>query len=238
MGRLNVVSFSGGKDSTAMLFKMIDSGVKIDRIINIDTTMEFPEMYSHIEKVKKMIFPLEIETESFDFEYFFGEYEIKRGDRAGEFGYGWPDFRNRWCTTIKKNLFKNMILGNKHDPRKTPSYRGFSKYENKFLSYVGIAYNEKQRMKGGNYRYPLIDWKMGEKDSLEYCYSLGFDWGGLYEKFDRVSCYCCPLGRMKEFQNVIVYYPKLWEKVKKMDRKSFREFTKDYSVKELTEMFE
>ena len=46
---MNIVSFSGGKDSTAMLLMMIDKGITVDRIICVDTTKEFPQMYEHIK---------------------------------------------------------------------------------------------------------------------------------------------------------------------------------------------
>lgn len=39
-----IVMFSGGKDSTAMLIKMIEEGQKIDKIVFADTMLEFPEM--------------------------------------------------------------------------------------------------------------------------------------------------------------------------------------------------
>jgi 3'-phosphoadenosine 5'-phosphosulfate sulfotransferase (PAPS reductase)/FAD synthetase len=45
----HIVSFSGGKDSTAMLLKMIENKMKIDEIIFCDTTVEFDEMYEHIK---------------------------------------------------------------------------------------------------------------------------------------------------------------------------------------------
>ena len=51
----HIVSFSGGKDSTAMLLKMIEEDMKIDDIIFCDTGIEFPSMYDHIEKVEKYI---------------------------------------------------------------------------------------------------------------------------------------------------------------------------------------
>jgi len=51
----HIVSFSGGKDSTAMLLRMLENGMKIDEIIYCDTTKEFPNMIEHIEKVKKYI---------------------------------------------------------------------------------------------------------------------------------------------------------------------------------------
>ena len=52
---MNIVSFSGGKDSTAMLLMMLVKGITVDRIICVDTTKEFPAMYRHIKKVYNSI---------------------------------------------------------------------------------------------------------------------------------------------------------------------------------------
>ena len=49
------VSFSGGKDSTAMLLMMLEKGMPVDEIIFCDTGMEFPEVYQHIKQVEKYI---------------------------------------------------------------------------------------------------------------------------------------------------------------------------------------
>ena len=49
------MSFSGGKDSTAMLLRMIEENMKIDEIIFLDTGVEFPEMYNHIKQVEEYI---------------------------------------------------------------------------------------------------------------------------------------------------------------------------------------
>lgn len=49
----HVVSFSGGKDSTAMLLKMTELGKPIDCILFCDTGLEFPAMYEHIKSVGK-----------------------------------------------------------------------------------------------------------------------------------------------------------------------------------------
>ena len=54
---MNIVSFSGGKDSTAMLLMMLEKGIDIGRVVCVDTTKEFPEMYRHIEAVQKNNLP-------------------------------------------------------------------------------------------------------------------------------------------------------------------------------------
>ena len=51
---LHVVSFSGGKDSTAMLLGMIERDMPIDYILFCDTGIEFPAMYEHIDRVEKI----------------------------------------------------------------------------------------------------------------------------------------------------------------------------------------
>ncbi len=49
--QFHAVSLSGGKDSTAMLLLMIESGMPIDMVLSADTGMEFPEMYEHLAKL-------------------------------------------------------------------------------------------------------------------------------------------------------------------------------------------
>lgn len=51
----HLISFSGGKDSTAMLLGMLECDMKIDCILFCDTRLEFPAMYDHIAKVEKNI---------------------------------------------------------------------------------------------------------------------------------------------------------------------------------------
>lgn len=47
-----VVSFSGGKDSTAMILRLMELGEQIDEVLFCDTYKEFPAMYDHVEKNK------------------------------------------------------------------------------------------------------------------------------------------------------------------------------------------
>ena len=48
----HIVSFSGGKDSTAMLLMMLQKNMPIDEIVFCDTGMEFPDMYRHIHALE------------------------------------------------------------------------------------------------------------------------------------------------------------------------------------------
>ena len=55
-GSFHAVSFSGGKDSTYMLLRMIEKGLPVDAVLYADTGMEFPEMYDHIARIDTHLF--------------------------------------------------------------------------------------------------------------------------------------------------------------------------------------
>ena len=234
----NMVSFSGGKDSTAMLLRMIEEGFRIDGVLFCDTGLEFPQMYEHIDRVEREtgISIMRVKPES-SFEYMMFEQPIKRradspvtlrygADMAG---YGWAGPKMRWCTNMLKNTPRERLL-------KTfrPHY--------KMRHYVGIAADEQKRLERKNNRnpshiHPLVDWGMTEADCLEYCYRRGYDWGGLYRIFDRVSCWCCPLQSLGNLRKLRVNFPELWEQMKKWDDRSFRKFKPGYTVRELETRF-
>lgn len=103
------------------------------------------------------------------------------------------------------------------------------------LNIFGIAWDEPKRVK--DKIYPLIEYRMTEKECLHYCYGRGFDWDGLYEKFKRVSCWCCPFKSLKELKVLYKEFPDLWMQLKEMYDKSYNQFRCDYTIKELEEKF-
>lgn len=224
----HIVSFSGGKDSTAMLLMMLEKEMQIDDIVFMDTGVEFPEMYEHIKKVEtyinRNITLLKAEK---SFEYMLLDYEKKKGKNKGQKGYSFPDFRNRWCTQyFKKSMIKRYIKEN---------YKDFE-----IIEYHGIAVDEVKRLeknKEKNIKYTLADWNMTEKDCLEYCYAKGFNWNGLYEKFARLSCWCGPLQRLGELKILYEEYPNLWNKLKYWQENTYRKFRSRYTVQDLGDKF-
>ena len=234
---MNVVSFSGGKDSTAMLLMMIERGIPVDRVIYIDTTKDFPQMYRHIEKVQKMIEPIKIERIKIDFDYWFAEHIRTKGREKGQKGYGWPGVRSRWCTALKREAYNHVVFG--------VTYNSYKRKKKDIVEFIGIAYDERHRtqhnksyFRNREVRYPLVEWKVTEKQALEYCYSKGLDWEGLYEKFDRLSCYLCPLQGIKALRILYNEFPELWQKMKELDRYSRKTFRPDYSLEELERRFQ
>lgn len=236
--KYKVVSFSGGKDSTAMTLHMIELGMPIDEVICCDTGKEFPAMYRHIQKVRKVIedagikFTL-LKSEK-DFDYFMFDHEVNRKSKAviekygNPKGYSWPESRKRWCTLhLKIQIVERYLkqLSEQYD----------------VIQYIGLAADEQYRLEreiNKNHIHPLVEWKWVEQDCLNYCYAKGFDWEGLYEIFKRVSCWCCPLQSLSELRNLRIHFPDLWAELKDMDERTWRTFRADYSVKELEIRFD
>lgn len=214
---------------------MIELGEHIDEVVCCDTFKEFPAMYRHIEKVRKVVedagikFTMLKSEKSFD--YYMFEHMPKRKNPAlqGLKGLSWAGSRSRWCTSKLKIDIVNRYFA---DLRK----------QYNVIQCLGIAADEGYRLerennKGDNKRFPLVEWGWSEQDALNYCYKHGYDWEGLYELFDRVSCWCCPLQPLSELRILYENFPDLWGELKDMDNRTWRKFRADYSVEELETRF-
>ena len=218
----HIVMLSGGKDSTAMLLMMLEKGMTVDEIIFCDTGKEFPQMYEHIEQVKQYINrPITVLRAKHTFDYYMFEHKKAYGKYVDKAGFGWPGATNRWCTgRLKVDVIKKYTKHNYKD----------------ITEYVGIAYDEKWRKK--DKKYPLIEWGITEKQALKYCYSKGFTWGGLYEDFNRVSCWLCPLQPLGELRILYNKYPKLWAELMDMDRRTYTPFKDGLALPQIEARFE
>lgn len=224
----NIISLSGGKDSTATLLMLLEKGESIADIVFFDGGWEFPEMYDHIEKLERFIgrsitrlqprLPIDTVTDKSPFDYLFSEVPVrKRASKEIRFyGRGWPHPLRRWCTNCKQTALKAHTLAVTHR-------QGLSL---PLHQCIGFAADETKRTEGITkkassvyyvQRYPLIELGVPEVDALAYCKKRGFDWGGLYDHFSRVSCFCCPLQSDKELRTIRNYYPSLWQRMLEME---------------------
>lgn len=221
-----IVCFSGGMNSTAMLLMLIEKGYQIDEIVYFDPgSWEFLQIKKHIIQVEKYINrKITMLKPKKSFEYWFWQHWPERKHKQPGLGKSWPCAMRRWCTRVKTETI--------------------DKHCKEVVRYIGFTYNEIKRCESKNIqniypfpRFPLIEWELTEKDCLEYCYSKGFDFGGLYNYFDRVSCWCCPLQKINSLRNLYKYFPEKWKILQMMDSLTWQQFRSDYSVEQLTKRF-
>lgn len=223
-----IASVSFGKDSLAMLLRLIEEHKPLDEVVFYDTGMEFQAIYDIRDKILPLLRENNIKYVELKpkekFEYTMFDKQVNKRNGTTSKGYSWCGGRCRWGTTEKLKLLE--------------------KYAKGCYEYVGIASDEIKRLnkeRKGNKLFPLAEWKMTEKDCLQYCYDKGFNWleDGipLYSILDRVSCWCCANKNLKELKNYYKYLPKYWEQLKKLQSKTSRPMKYNNTVFDLDERF-
>lgn len=237
----HIACCSCGKDSLAMVLKLIETNAPLDEVVFYDTGMEYDCIYHNWDKLCSILDSYGIEhtvlNPDLPFTYEAFERPIKYRNKEGyHYGFSWCGGYCRWGTHNKLAVMNRYCE------------------QSDCIVYVGIAADEKKRLckEHKSYkRFPLVKFGMTEVDCLQYCREHGFDWKesncnniDLYTILDRVSCWCCANKNLKELRNIYKYMPYYWEKLREFQSKTERPMKKyckkgkPYgSVFELEEMF-
>jgi len=191
-----IISSSFGKDSTAMIHLMREKNEPISHVIYFDTGWDFPQMERHIRKVERNTGIKTVRIRNYRH---FDELLMR---------YGWPHGSGGWCAASKRDNCKKIFRALKG----TTECIGFTTDE------IHRAERPTVNNKKWTVRFPLIEYGFSEKNCLEYCYSLGYDWDGLYRVFDRVSCFCCPKAGKKRIDKLERHYPELYKRYLELDQ--------------------
>lgn len=201
----HIVSYSGGKDSTAMLLKMIEKNMPIDEIVYCEIMAtpilgaEYPEMYDYLDKVDEYLMKnigkkiTRIKSDkSFEEQFYTKKKKGKYKDKI----YGFPWNLGAWCNSKLK-----VVTLDKY----------FKNQDKEYISYIGIAYDEPERLARleKNERAPLAEWKMTERDCLEYIKEKGL-YNPLYDKFKRLGCWFCVKQSLDSLRTLRKAYPAFW----------------------------
>ena len=212
-----IASISFGKDSLAMLLKLLELNYPLDEVVYFDIGVEFQSIRNNAEKMKAILADKCIKFTILEpkepFIYCMCEKPVKKANGTIQRGYKWCGGCARWGTTLKLDAIK----------------KNNAKYGDEMIvEYVGVASDERQRINrerhGNRIKiYPLVEWEMTEKGCLEYCYSKGWHWSEngyeLYDLLDRVSCKYCKNKNLKELRNIYHFMPDVWKELKDLQDK-------------------
>lgn len=201
-----IASFSGGKDSTAMIDLILNHRLPLDRIFIFLSDWDYKFLDEWIDTCQQR-WGLKIDIvrppKPFTYYAFYHEYTNKKGEHRR--GYGFPSYSFRWCTALKiseARKYINSLPGDNH------------------FQYIGIADDEDKRvnnnLKKNNVIYPLRMFHMKQEDALRYCLQKGYDFCGHYDHFSRLSCSFCPFKNNQELRNMSRYTPAEMMRLKKM----------------------
>lgn len=194
------VSFSGGKDSLAVLDLTRSALRNRDvKAFFLNTGIEFPETVDFVHK--------------YCAENSIGLIEKKAGnsfwDNVDTFGPPAKDFR--WCCKICKLAPANAAIEQCLENAPTClTIDGKRKHES--FSRARIAVSEKNPFVPGQLNiFPVRDWRAIE--IWLYIYWRGLKYNPLYDQgFERVGCYLCPAALSAEFQRLQELHPELYQR--------------------------
>ena len=137
-------------------------------------------MYRHMDRLRALCEENGIEftvlhpAKSFDYLMF--EKPVREKTGGTHCGYSWCGARGiRWGTTEKTKALDQHNKGN--------------------IVLIGIAADEPDRLtkeRAPGKTFPLAEWGIDRgRVPRRMLRRYGYDWEGLYEKLDRVSCACC-----------------------------------------------
>lgn len=218
----HIVMLSGGRDSSCLTLKLLKEGYPVDYIVFSDTLHEFDEMYEYIGKLdaffqrrygKKIV---RLKPKNTFEHWVFGEGT--RGEMEGMIR-GLPKVLEPcyWRRESKVLPFERWVKENNIGEHKL---------------YIGYTYSELQRakVKQDNFLYPLIDWKMTERDVSAYLRENEME-NKLYQHFTRTGCYFCPKMSDMAYYKTWENYPKKWEYMKDMENKLGGAFNDRWHIK-------
>ena len=170
-----VISFSGGKDSLVLAHLLEDYGLKN---VLIDTTIEFPETYRFIEKLKNKGWDIEVARAE---KSFFKLLPQK----------GYPERRNRWCCKTQKfEPFENYLKQHFGDTE-VLVFGGERRWES--LYRMNEPFKRKHAHITNQYSvHIMLDWTA--MDSWMYIWKNNLPVNEIYQYYDRAGCWPCPFG--------------------------------------------
>ena len=232
----HLVMFSGGRDSTAMIFYMIENNIPIDYIIFTDTESEFPEMYDYISKVEAKLKELGYELT---------RLKHKRGETFEDWVFG------KITSGKRKGMIRGLPMVTqpcfwKREAKVYP-FEKFLKDNNitEHVQYIGYTYSEVKRsnVKNTNQRFPLIELKKCEADVDEILKKVNLV-NPLYDNFERTGCYFCPYQKLRGFYLLWKLHPDRWDYMKNLEDKLNKienvinpQWNIRYSMEELNQAF-
>ena len=202
----HIASVSWGKDSLAMLLRLIQEGAPLDEVVFYDTGMEFEAIYKERDRFLQGLLRYGVKYTELRpenpmwWDMFARPVRSRATGEIHKHGYGWCGGSCRWGTTAKT--------------------RALDRYAEALGAqvYVGIAADETARLEKETKPYklhPLESWGMTETDCLALCYEKGATWEQdgvrLYDILDRVSCWCCRNKNQRELKAIHENLPHHWK---------------------------
>lgn len=210
-----VISFSGGKDSTAVA-DIVVKALNNPSLVHIfgNTTIEFPMTLEYAERYRQNHSFAIFQTAVNDEQNFFSVCE----------DIGPPARMMRWCCSMFKTGPISRIINSLYRSQKILTFYGIRKAESVTRSKYNRVEDDSESIKilQQTVASPIFYWKnidvwlyiLSEKIDFNFAYRLGYD---------RVGCWCCPNNTQRAQFLSRIYLP--------VESKKWRDFLVDFAKK-------
>ena len=208
---MKIISYSGGKDSTALLLWAIENGMEFTAVY-CDTGWESPVTYEYISMINERLLGgklVTVKNRKYD-----GFYDL----------------------SIKKKRVASTMARFCTEELKLKPMREFIQEQGKFVFlYLGIRAEEspaRARLVRNVYdndfykctiKRPLLKWSIQEVIDIHKRHEIPFN--PMYTKgYRRVGCFPCVMARHDEIRNIIRQHPERVEVIRQLERDLGRSF--------------
>lgn len=231
----HIASVSFGKDSLAMLLKILENPdiYPLDEIVfcdvmanenesgNFDLQHEFIlKTIPIIERLAKV--PVVIVKAETSFEE---QFYKKKGSRAKNPNtiYGFPMTICAWC----------------NDRLKMKPLDNYFKSQGDHIRYLGLAFDEPKRVARleKNEIAPLYELGITEEQAKQICKENNL-LSPIYQYFDRDGCWFCPKQSNKSLKIIWEKFPRYWNKLREWQKDSPVPFKPNLTIFDLEKKFE
>lgn len=206
---MQIVSYGGGTDSTAMIIEMLDRGERIDYITFADTGGERYFTYGYILMFNKWLIDNHgigitvVKKTGLDNTL---EDNCLRMNMLPSLAYGFKGCSQKWKIQPQDKFFNNL-----------PQAKELWKTGAKIVKCIGYDLGEERRAKikecdKYTYRYPLIEWEIERETCIEIITSKGLPLPG------KSSCFFCPANKKPEINDLMENYPELLKRALVMEQ--------------------
>ena len=214
---MQIVSYGGGTNSTAMLVGLLERGERVDAITFADTGSEKPHTYEHVLVVSewcvKVGFPA-IETVRGDMPQQLIDKSLERECfRLGKLpakAYGFSSCSDKWKMEPQRRYNKAFAAQHGIELSDITRLIGFDADEHSRVE-RGIENAHKRPVKE---RYPLYEWGWGREECIEAIDRAGLPQPG------KSACYFCPSTKKPELLELRERYPELVARAIEMERRA------------------
>ena len=203
----NIISWSGGKDSTATVILAHQMGLPVDEVIYCEVMYDkirgiSGELPEHAEFIKKVAMPR--------FEQWGYKVTTVRADK---------DFLDFFFTRVKKGgnqgrmygyMISGMCVANRS--LKVKPLCDYKKTLGEHIEYIGIAADEPKRLARLKplQKSLLAEYEVKEEQAYQLCEHEGL-LSPIYKYADRNGCWFCPNARVPHYAHLLQTHPALYE---------------------------